>query len=314
MRISQVDSSSDGDPNLRPSGIGAIGGAVAGGALGTILGPVGTLGGGLLGIVVGDKYEQRQLNPRHRVHAAANQEKSDTEASERVIVRATSDIGEIMGADERTYQLQEGDVVTLPTVNADPLIKKGAAVEVDDDTEDVSEAVESSLGNSDNDGNGDDNKISLAEIQAILEREKDSNHLTEIPDDFYNKIREYFQIDEANDLGEVINKITHAESNDNNLDEAAEVKELVEEICERRGKKILSHAAIIAAGKTPVDDHLTEVEQESLEKVLERIDDTENLKQTSFDVNDSLTNKKTNSSGESEEEIDSSAQLLPDDA
>ncbi len=45
----------------------------------------------------------------------------------RTTVRITADIGEIVGADDRDYDLGTEDVVTLPEPNADVLIKKNAA-------------------------------------------------------------------------------------------------------------------------------------------------------------------------------------------
>ncbi|MEF8778365.1 MAG: hypothetical protein V5A36_05580 [Natronomonas sp.] len=45
----------------------------------------------------------------------------------RTTVRITADIGEIVGADDRDYDLGSEDVVTLPEPNADVLIEKNAA-------------------------------------------------------------------------------------------------------------------------------------------------------------------------------------------
>ncbi len=45
----------------------------------------------------------------------------------RTMVRITDDVGEIMGIDDRTYDLTVEDVVTLPEANATPLIEQGAA-------------------------------------------------------------------------------------------------------------------------------------------------------------------------------------------
>jgi DNA replication factor GINS len=42
-------------------------------------------------------------------------------------VRITQDVGEILGVDERTYELSAEDVVTLPAVNATPLLDRDAA-------------------------------------------------------------------------------------------------------------------------------------------------------------------------------------------
>jgi DNA replication factor GINS len=51
--------------------------------------------------------------------------------TERTTVRITRDVGEILGADERTYQLASEDVVTLPDVNATPLLERDAAERLD---------------------------------------------------------------------------------------------------------------------------------------------------------------------------------------
>ncbi len=51
--------------------------------------------------------------------------------TERTTVRITRDVGEILGADERTYQLASEDVVTLPDVNATPLLERDAAEQLD---------------------------------------------------------------------------------------------------------------------------------------------------------------------------------------
>lgn len=49
---------------------------------------------------------------------------------ERTEVQIMEDVGSIFGVDEREYDLQSGDVVTLPTANAEPLLEKGAAEEL----------------------------------------------------------------------------------------------------------------------------------------------------------------------------------------
>jgi DNA replication factor GINS len=62
---------------------------------------------------------------------------SETEAGEtgvdgdRVRVRVTDDVGEILGVDERPYDLEAEDVVTLPEANAEPLVQKNAAERLD---------------------------------------------------------------------------------------------------------------------------------------------------------------------------------------
>ena len=53
------------------------------------------------------------------------------ESLDRTIVRITSDIGEIFGVDQRSYDLSEEDVVTLPEANAGPLVEHDAAERLD---------------------------------------------------------------------------------------------------------------------------------------------------------------------------------------
>ncbi len=55
----------------------------------------------------------------------------DTDDIERMTVRITSDIGEILGVDDRAYELSTDDVVRLPTMNADPLLEQDAAILLD---------------------------------------------------------------------------------------------------------------------------------------------------------------------------------------
>jgi DNA replication factor GINS len=50
---------------------------------------------------------------------------------ERATVRITDDVGEIYGVDDRAYELSAEDVVTLPSVNANPLVERGAAERLD---------------------------------------------------------------------------------------------------------------------------------------------------------------------------------------
>lgn len=52
---------------------------------------------------------------------------ADSTDTDRTTVRITRDVGEIFGADERTYHLAAEDVVTLPEVNATPLLERDAA-------------------------------------------------------------------------------------------------------------------------------------------------------------------------------------------
>ncbi|QLG62625.1 DNA replication complex subunit Gins51 [Halorarum salinum] len=48
-------------------------------------------------------------------------------AEDRTTVRITRDVGEILGVDDREYDLESEDVVTLPAANADPLVDRDAA-------------------------------------------------------------------------------------------------------------------------------------------------------------------------------------------
>jgi DNA replication factor GINS len=50
---------------------------------------------------------------------------------ERVFVRITDDVGEILGVDQREYDLQAEDVVALPEQNAAPLVERDAAERLD---------------------------------------------------------------------------------------------------------------------------------------------------------------------------------------
>jgi DNA replication factor GINS len=49
------------------------------------------------------------------------------EAEDRIMVRITADVGEILGVDDRAYDLEKEDVVTLPRQNAEPLLEREAA-------------------------------------------------------------------------------------------------------------------------------------------------------------------------------------------
>ncbi|QLD84389.1 hypothetical protein HWV23_01240 [Natronomonas halophila] len=58
-------------------------------------------------------------------------ESSNIPGLPRTTVRITDDIGEVVGADNRDYDLGSEDVVTLPEPNADVLVDKGAAERLD---------------------------------------------------------------------------------------------------------------------------------------------------------------------------------------
>ena len=53
---------------------------------------------------------------------------------ERTLVRIVEDIGKILGVDGREYELRDGDIVTLPSTNADPLLATAGAGPVDEET------------------------------------------------------------------------------------------------------------------------------------------------------------------------------------
>jgi DNA replication factor GINS len=50
---------------------------------------------------------------------------------ERTTLRITADVGTVYGVDDREYDLAREDVVTLPTTNAEPLLRKDAAERID---------------------------------------------------------------------------------------------------------------------------------------------------------------------------------------
>jgi DNA replication factor GINS len=49
------------------------------------------------------------------------------ETDDRITLRMTADVGEILGVDDRAYDLESEDVVTLPRQNAEPLLEREAA-------------------------------------------------------------------------------------------------------------------------------------------------------------------------------------------
>jgi DNA replication factor GINS len=81
----------------------------------------------------------RPTPPEERPPAEPDTEGSDgaaTDASakdavDRETVRITADVGEILGVDQRSYDLGRNDVVQLPTDNVGPLIERDAAERLD---------------------------------------------------------------------------------------------------------------------------------------------------------------------------------------
>ncbi|SDX67612.1 DNA replication complex subunit Gins51 [Halopenitus persicus] len=62
---------------------------------------------------------------------AADDRSHDGTDLDRTVVRITRDVGEILGVDEREYDLEREDVVTLPAANADPLLERDAAEQIE---------------------------------------------------------------------------------------------------------------------------------------------------------------------------------------
>lgn len=52
-------------------------------------------------------------------------------AVERTTVKITADVGEILGVDDRSYDLATNDIVRLPDLNAKPLLEQGVAERLD---------------------------------------------------------------------------------------------------------------------------------------------------------------------------------------
>lgn len=65
-------------------------------------------------------------SPQDDAAAAPDEPAEDTDV-DRQRLRMLDDVGEIYGIDDRVYDLQRDDVVTLPTENAGPLVERGAA-------------------------------------------------------------------------------------------------------------------------------------------------------------------------------------------
>jgi DNA replication factor GINS len=75
------------------------------------------------------------VDPRNESEPApdsADEPGLDSEPSvDRATVKITSDVGEIFGVDDRSYELTAEDVVTLPEANAGPLVERDAAERLD---------------------------------------------------------------------------------------------------------------------------------------------------------------------------------------
>lgn len=63
--------------------------------------------------------------------AGASSEERSADGIERETVKITADVGEILGVDQRAYDLGQDDVVQLPAANAGPLVDRDAAERID---------------------------------------------------------------------------------------------------------------------------------------------------------------------------------------
>jgi DNA replication factor GINS len=66
-----------------------------------------------------------------RSAAASETSRDGATGVDRETVRITRDVGSILGVDEREYDLASDDVVTLPTENAEPLVRRDAAERIE---------------------------------------------------------------------------------------------------------------------------------------------------------------------------------------
>ncbi|WP_254863177.1 hypothetical protein [Halovivax gelatinilyticus] len=71
--------------------------------------------------------EERSQSERDPAQSEPNGSKRESDDIDRVTVQITTDVGSILGVDDREYTLASDDVVTLPEANADPLIERDAA-------------------------------------------------------------------------------------------------------------------------------------------------------------------------------------------
>ncbi|MCL9813749.1 hypothetical protein [Natranaeroarchaeum aerophilus] len=72
-----------------------------------------------------------EIPPEEGTPTNGDESSSVTDDTDRTTVRITEEIGEIFGVDDREYELDADDVVTLPTVNAEPLVEQDAAQRID---------------------------------------------------------------------------------------------------------------------------------------------------------------------------------------
>lgn len=72
-----------------------------------------------------------EIPPEEGTPTTGDETSSATDDTDRTTVRITEEIGEIFGVDDREYELDADDVVTLPTVNAEPLVEQDAAQRIE---------------------------------------------------------------------------------------------------------------------------------------------------------------------------------------
>lgn len=78
-----------------------------------------------------ESTEATEAEPETGGEVGAETEPDDADDTDRVTLRITRDVGQILGVDEREYDLATEDVVTLPATNAGPLVERGAAERLD---------------------------------------------------------------------------------------------------------------------------------------------------------------------------------------
>lgn len=291
---------SEGDPDSHTLGIGSVGGAIAGGTIGSILGPTGTLCVGLLGLVIGEEYERRlfKQSPTIDTYIAKSEKYTNEKTSEedistevesdvdRVTVRIKQNIGRILAVDSREYNLQQGDVVELPVVNTIPLLTKDAAEIIPDNQNKHDENED----NSEKDINSNDGRTSeetmsedsaaLSEIDDLVQirdKEREQDSLVNIQDSFYTDASNFLETLRAES-----DKKTKSGKKLNNKDPVIAVKKaekVTEDIFEQRLEKVVKLASFAATDV--VNSHIEELTtQERL--VYEHIRDNIKRVQKSF--------------------------------
>lgn len=123
--------------------IGTVGGAIAGGALGTIVGPLGTLAGALLGGVIGEEFERRmRIETEQGGQMNVSQAITESEGIEYTTVNITEGGEEKELIDNLDYDLSDGETITLPHHHARSLIDKGIAEDIRSVYSDMRSSVE----------------------------------------------------------------------------------------------------------------------------------------------------------------------------